>query len=517
VATASGYLADRKGFVEILDARTGAPTGPSLTLGNDVHAVAFDAAGERLLVASDESALLYEVASRRRLAEPLRHSAGVEDVAFSRNGLRIVTRTENDGCFLWENPLPRPLARPHSRPSPDPTQALQRVASDAARACRDATVTCREYSPDGCLLAAGLDNGSVWLIPADGASAPRGPLEQSGEVIGLRFSADGTRLAVRSGDKYGQGADVAVTVWDCTARRKVFGPYRDPEGISSACPSPDGSRILLGLRDGRARLCTLNNGQSIVSPRLLTGRIVATAFDPRGRIAAVADENRVRFCDARTGAPSAASLWHPDRIYCLEFSPNGRFLATGSADNAARVWDTRTGSLRAGPLPHAVAVFSVAFSRDGRWLLTAAAAALRVWSVDAGLPLTDPIEAAADAGGTPAAAPEVISRARFQSDNLRLAASSRQRLWTGEAISPADRLADAEHLRRVCECLSGIVMDAASGRPARLGERERLRLRQVSATSPPAAGPFDDLLYWASGVGEAPDGATTNGPFVVCP
>ncbi len=74
----------------------------------------------------------------------------------------------------------------------------------------------------------------------------------------------------------------------------------------------------------------------------------------------------------------------------MAFSPDGRLLATASADNTARIWDPVTGEdLRtlAGRISwvrtltgHTGGVWGVAFSPDGRLLATASSdKAARVW------------------------------------------------------------------------------------------------------------------------------------------
>jgi eukaryotic-like serine/threonine-protein kinase len=62
-------------------------------------------------------------------------------------------------------------------------------------------------------------------------------------------------------------------------------------------------------------------------------------------------------------------LGHTNGILRVAYSPDGRQLATASADGTAKLWDVETGK-EARKLQHAGPVSSVAFSNDGRWLVT---------------------------------------------------------------------------------------------------------------------------------------------------
>jgi WD40 repeat protein len=77
------------------------------------------------------------------------------------------------------------------------------------------------------------------------------------------------------------------------------------------------------------------------------------------------------------------SIVHEGNTRALAFSPDGKWLATGSSDKTARVWEVATGR-EIVRIRHAIDVQALAFSADGRLLMTADQDDVRVWKADTG-------------------------------------------------------------------------------------------------------------------------------------
>ena len=70
------------------------------------------------------------------------------------------------------------------------------------------------------------------------------------------------------------------------------------------------------------------------------------------------------------GELSKTLVGHQDTVTCCAFSPDGRMLATSSADHTVLVWDTKTFRPRAHLKGHTDGVTAVSFSHDSTFLVS---------------------------------------------------------------------------------------------------------------------------------------------------
>ena len=77
-------------------------------------AVAFSPDGTKVATASDDTtARLWDAATGKPLGEPMKHEEAVMAVAFSPDGTKVATASEDKTARLWDAATGKPLGEPH--------------------------------------------------------------------------------------------------------------------------------------------------------------------------------------------------------------------------------------------------------------------------------------------------------------------------------------------------------------------------------------------------------------------
>ncbi len=150
-------------------------------------------------------------------------------------------------------------------------------------------------------------------------------------------------------------------------------------------------------RDVSIRQWDAGTGQQRSKIDALQAGVVAVAFSPDGRLAAVGPMGRIQDGVLLRGFDADVHLWNlaagqeracsrgtARALSRLPFRAMGTRLLTGSADQTARLWDPSTGESLRTLEGHFGPVVAVALSRDGRKGLTANGPVVRVWDLQSG-------------------------------------------------------------------------------------------------------------------------------------
>jgi WD40 repeat protein len=278
------------------------------------------------------------------------HADAVRAVAWSPSGSRLASAGADAKVILWDTA----------------TGAVVRVIEG-----HEDEVTAVAFSPDPSPAS-----GQGSLRPAGAGSGQAG---QAGRWLATG-SLDGT-----------------ARLWEATtgAERHKFGGHTGP--VTSVAFSSDGGWLVSGSWDGTIKFWDTETGQELRSLSEHANSVQAVAVSPDGSLVASGSWDRtVRLWYASDPSPDAAGsgqggkelsaiVGHKGPVASVAFSPDGRWLVSGSWDRTVKIWEIESGREVRTLAGHADSVQSVSISPDGLWIASASAdGTVRVWEAATG-------------------------------------------------------------------------------------------------------------------------------------
>jgi WD40 repeat protein len=392
--------------------------------------VTFSPNGQYLATASaDKTARVWDVSTGRPI-KTLQHPGAVKRVRFDSDGTYLATTSDDGATRLWQWELERVVAvMPQQFGanevafSPNGQFLASAGEDNVARVWKFTSAQLLRggmsqtlglaFSPNSKLVASITDSHNLQVRENPSGSqiarweiALRDPLENFFGEAKLAFIPDGERVAVvrkfddavkmvdiRTGRETkaiifathpstvvlsGNGKYVAAAlntgknnmhVWDLATGKEVA--YFEPNLPYSISFSANGEYLAVGTYESTVELWNVASGakETEFDVKNIPGHI---ACSPDGRYVVV----------DRKDDPFAISIWetgskteiatvkHNDSINYVEFSPDGKYLATASRDRTARIWDVVTGA-ELSRVSYDKPVLAITFSPDERYLATA--------------------------------------------------------------------------------------------------------------------------------------------------
>ncbi|KFF58261.1 hypothetical protein JF66_19840, partial [Cryobacterium sp. MLB-32] len=308
-----------------------------------VRSVAFSPNGARLITGSDDGSARIWHAGTGELLLSFEHEAHICSVAINPDGARLATAGSDCTAHVWNTTTGAHLwGFYHSKP-----------------------VNAVAWAADGVRLATASTDGTarIWDTTTGTLLVT---MNHSSPVLAVAWTADGARLATGSADR-------TARIWNARSGAEV-GSLLHARAVSAVAFSRDGSGLLTGCADASAHIWLTATGGELLRATVdgWLNEMTCVGFSPDGARLALGSLGAVQIRDAFTFQELLAFGAHgASAAKPVGLGPPAGQRASGAAKTT--VWDNSTGVQRlsvrhkGGMLSF---VNSVAFSPDGTRLAT---------------------------------------------------------------------------------------------------------------------------------------------------
>ncbi len=319
------------------------PAFPLLAHSNKVTSAAWSADGMRLVtVSEDMTAGVWDAVTGRPLIAPLVHKNKVRTVLFGPKGAWFITGDDDGILRKWDGLKASPIAEAyHSQDGIESTV----LSSDGSRLISiDNRGILRSWDTS-------TMNPSKWQLP------------DARDVRSVAFSPDEHLFATAT-------STGIIQVWDAITSRPLY-PALSHENAFSGSPrrsdvksiafSPDGRNFVTAAQDGSVRLWEVSSGNLVKQwehrdiPELersgqirppATGRdaVFQAMFTPDGQmVVSLGNDKSIRFWDVNSGVQKYLLRLNLPADW-MAFHPGKSQFISVSQDRLAQLWDWRTGT-----------------------------------------------------------------------------------------------------------------------------------------------------------------------------
>lgn len=325
-----------------------------------------------LLTGSDKQTVrIWNIETGKLIREMPGHKSEVSAVAFTKDMRYCASGDARGRCMLWEVASGK---------------LLHRLEGHTRR------ITSLHFLPDGkTLLSASGDNTVGHWDVDTGKENRKQILKHPDAVLSMDLFENGTKAVTSC-------ADGLVRIWDVTTPKVIQTVQPDKGLINSVSVSFDNKRLLTAnVQERVIQLWALDTGNELQIPgrngklhpfldfKSRGGMLWTAVFSPYHDSILTIGGRDARLWNGVTAQQVMA--FHPHGVVAsASFSPDGKWLVTGSWDNSAKIWNTQTGNAEMKlEQKHTGYVNTVRYSPDGNRILTASDdGSAKVWDAKSG-------------------------------------------------------------------------------------------------------------------------------------
>ncbi len=302
-------------------------------------------------------ALAQDPVGARRFTNQMVHSSGVNSVAFSPDGKKIVSGSHDGTIKIWSVASGKEIA------------TLKR---------KGYIVSCVAFSPDGNKIISGIGNKVIIWDVASGNEIATLEGHSSG-VTSIAVSHDGTKIASIA------RLDGFIKIWNAVSGEEITtveGHY----GFSMTFSS-DGTKVVSGSYDNTIKIGDASSGINIATLKGHNSGVSSVAFSPDGtKVISGSYDSTIKIWDAVSASEIATLKGHSSIVNSLAFSFDGTKIISGSSDQTIKIWDTASGKEMNTLKGHKSSITSIAFSPDDEKIVSGSYdSSIKIWDTNTGL------------------------------------------------------------------------------------------------------------------------------------